>query len=227
MMKERNYTSEVTDKFLVMGGECNYMFKVKPEGETMYDLEEVAWDLFATDEMRSWSDDDINELMDLAESNLKSSCEKLRLNVTCLRKQRAVGCYPKEVGDRIAYEALEDVAMSVHDLLKGRAKVPFCAFNGNLDVWVDLGDKRYGIEALQVGFFCRCFATQISRPNPRSKITTQNPKPKTLDPKSLQHYLGIGEDACFLNPKPYTLAALPGYRGGCLLPHGGPVHAHG
>lgn len=28
-------------------------------------------------------------------------------------------------------------------------QIPFCAFNGNLDVWVDLGDKRYGIEALQ------------------------------------------------------------------------------
>ncbi len=26
--------------------------------------------------------------------------------------------------------------------------VPFCAFNGNRDVWVDVGNKSYGIQAL-------------------------------------------------------------------------------
>lgn len=70
MMKERGYTSQVTDKFLVMGGECNYMFKVLPEGENMYSLIEVPWDDFATEEMRSWGEDDIKELMDHAEVDL-------------------------------------------------------------------------------------------------------------------------------------------------------------
>lgn len=27
-MKERQYPKEITDKFVVMGGECNYLFKV-------------------------------------------------------------------------------------------------------------------------------------------------------------------------------------------------------
>mmetsp|Transcript_30485 Transcript_30485/g.59550 ORF Transcript_30485/g.59550 Transcript_30485/m.59550 type:complete len:408 (+) Transcript_30485:44-1267(+) len=142
---ERKYAKDVTDKFLVMGGECNYMFIVKSD----YTLEEVPWDKFATDAMRSWKDEDVTSMMDLAEKSLTESCKRLRLDVQCLRKSRAVGCYPKQVGDRLAYEALEDVAMSVHDALRNHAKVPFCAFNGNLDVWVDLGDKRYGIEALQ------------------------------------------------------------------------------
>mmetsp|Transcript_6 Transcript_6/g.16 ORF Transcript_6/g.16 Transcript_6/m.16 type:complete len:410 (+) Transcript_6:138-1367(+) len=147
IMKARGYGSEITDKFLVMGGECNYMFKVDVKD---YSMVELDWDLWATDTMRAWKESDIKDMLDLAEGCLKTACSNLRLEVQYLRKSKAVGCFPKEVGDRIAYEALEDVAMSVHDALnKSNCKTPFCAFNGNLDVWVDVGDKRFGIEALQ------------------------------------------------------------------------------
>ncbi len=33
-------------------------------------------------------------------------------------------------------------------LVNSNCTTPFCAFNGNLDVWVDVGDKRYGIEGM-------------------------------------------------------------------------------
>ena len=83
----------------------------------MYNLVEVEWDAFATEEMRSWADSDISTLMDLAEKSLKESCERLRLDVTCLRKTRAVGCYPKQVGH---------TALAPWDtLVKLRAAAPF------------------------------------------------------------------------------------------------------
>ncbi|KAJ1467559.1 IMP-specific 5-nucleotidase, partial [Baffinella frigidus] len=66
---------------------------------------------------------------------------------------RAVGCFPSRAEDRIEYEVLEDIALTVQDRLmtleEGPPTVPFCAFNGNRDVWVDLGSKKFGIEALQ------------------------------------------------------------------------------
>lgn len=77
-------------------------------------MEELDSELWATDAMRAWKEEDIKKLLDLAESCLTEACANLRLDVQYLRKSKAVGCFPKQVGDRIAYEALEDVAMAVH-----------------------------------------------------------------------------------------------------------------
>ncbi|EKX46275.1 hypothetical protein GUITHDRAFT_163029 [Guillardia theta CCMP2712] len=147
-MQEKKSPSSVTRMFFCVGGECNYLFRINPD----YRMEEVDPDAFYTETMKSWKHDDIEELLNVAEAALKESCSRMRLDVQFLRKARAVGCYPTRAEDRIAYEALEDVALAVQDKLmhysEGRGVVPFCAFNGNRDVWVDVGDKRYGIEAL-------------------------------------------------------------------------------
>mmetsp|Transcript_26316 Transcript_26316/g.41160 ORF Transcript_26316/g.41160 Transcript_26316/m.41160 type:complete len:283 (+) Transcript_26316:1234-2082(+) len=147
-MKESRIPKEITDRFLVVGGECNYLFKIK-EGYEMYQVDSEEW---ANEQMKSWQDDEIKALLDVAEKALKDACYRMRLDVQYLRKARAVGCFPTKAENRIAYEALEDVALTVQDKImtsKQTVKVPFCAFNGNRDVWVDVGDKRIGIEALQ------------------------------------------------------------------------------
>jgi IMP and pyridine-specific 5'-nucleotidase len=51
-------------------------------------------------------------------------------------------------GSRFSYEVLEETALSVQYALSGY-EIPFCAFNGGNDVWVDVGNKALGIRALQ------------------------------------------------------------------------------
>ena len=45
-------------------------------------------------------------------------------------------------------QVLEDIALSAQMQLV--AKVPFCAFNGGRDVFVDVGNKSLGLGALMV-----------------------------------------------------------------------------
>lgn len=61
-----------------------------------------------------------------------------------IRKERAVGVVPL---DTTIYEVLEDLAITVDDQLLNMP-VPFCAFNGGGDVFVDIGNKSLGLEAL-------------------------------------------------------------------------------
>jgi len=151
-LKAKGAPPDVTDRFLVVGGECNYLFRMKRDAT--YELFEVPGDEWQTPEMQQWAEADITRTLDVAEEALRESCARMRLDVQFLRKSRAIGCFPTRAEDRIAYEALEDVALAIQDKMMTKStfpegmKVPFCAFNGNRDVWVDVGDKRYGILSL-------------------------------------------------------------------------------
>ncbi|KAI9910806.1 hypothetical protein PsorP6_010092 [Peronosclerospora sorghi] len=48
----------------------------------------------------------------------------------------------------ILYENLEEISFTMQNELR-HFQVPFCAFNGGNDVWVDIGHKALGIKALQ------------------------------------------------------------------------------
>lgn len=43
---------------------------------------------------------------------------------------------------------LEELAITVQAQLGERLPLPFCAFNGGADVFVDLGNKSLGLEAI-------------------------------------------------------------------------------
>jgi len=51
---------------------------------------------------------------------------------------------------KLKREALDEVVLRVMDALrKSRIALPYCAFNGGRDAWVDVGDKSVGVAALQ------------------------------------------------------------------------------
>jgi hypothetical protein len=64
--------------------------------------------------------------------------------VQVVRKERAVGVVPKGT---VIYEQLEELAISAASNLVDMP-VPFCAFNGGADVFVDIGNKSLGLHAL-------------------------------------------------------------------------------
>jgi IMP and pyridine-specific 5'-nucleotidase len=102
--------------------------------------------------MSTWTQPTITALLDLAESSLRECVTNLSLPATILRKERAVGIIPSAPGYKFPREALEETVLVVQKKLEmsevGK-KLPFCAFNGGNDVFVDIGDKSWGVLVCQ------------------------------------------------------------------------------
>ncbi|KAI8056059.1 IMP-specific 5-nucleotidase [Syncephalis plumigaleata] len=151
--QDAGLSAERLARFFVLGGECNYMFQCQADCRLKY----IAEDIYrpATG-IRLWSDNDINRLLDVAERNLRRCVSDMRLPARVLRKPRAVGVISN--GNAvIRREQLDECTLSTqHALLKyqhspsqDQAPLPFCAFNGGSDVWVDIGNKFIGVQLLQ------------------------------------------------------------------------------
>lgn len=130
----------ITDRFFIMGGECNYLLNVVDD----YRLAFVPEERWQSEVMREWREEDIDELLCEAQSVLLETASYLQLDVQLLRKERSVGILPQQP---TIYEVLEDIALSAQHHLMG-SKIPCCAFNGGNDVFVDVGNKSLGLEAL-------------------------------------------------------------------------------
>lgn len=138
--EELKLSREVTSLFHIMGGECNYLLKVNDR----YRLEFIPDELWKPKYMAEWPEREVQTLLSDAECALKSAAARLRVPVEIIRKPRAVGVVPKEP---TIYEVLEEMALTVQVQLVD-AKLPFCAFNGGKDVFVDVGNKSIGLETL-------------------------------------------------------------------------------
>ena len=102
--------------------------------------------------MSTWTQPTITSLLDLAESSLRECVTNLSLPAIILRKERAVGIIPSVPGYKFPRESLEETVLVVQKKLEmsevGK-KLPFCAFNGGNDVFVDIGDKSWGVLVCQ------------------------------------------------------------------------------
>jgi len=143
----------VDPTFIVVGGESNYVYKFDMDSsETL--LRQVPRATWMLDEMRAWSDTDMQALLDIAEGALRDCISTLSLSAEVLRKERAVGIIPRtEPGTRkFTREQLEETVLVAQQVveasLPGR-RIPFCAFNGGNDVFVDIGDKAWGVRVCQ------------------------------------------------------------------------------
>ena len=147
------YTDELTPEqkthLIVLGGESNFMFKFDPHVPEL--LSPVPGDEWLLDEMKLWTESDITELLDIAETALRDCVTNLNLPAAILRKERAVGIYPVD-GKRMHREQLEETVLVAQQTVENSdvgKRLPFCAFNGGNDVFVDIGDKSWGVLACQ------------------------------------------------------------------------------
>ncbi|OBA20218.1 IMP-specific 5'-nucleotidase 1 [Metschnikowia bicuspidata var. bicuspidata NRRL YB-4993] len=158
------------NNFLVMGAESNYLFRFSSAHGNLRFIEGCEWYLPI---MQSWNQDQILEIMDLSHDHLKHLRRKLRHEdenkTTIIRKERSLGIIPVN-GYKIQREILEEMVLSIlvelNDILShnkstanAEKKVQVCAFNGGSDVWVDIGDKALGVEALQLYLYKTCGGT--------------------------------------------------------------------
>ncbi|ORY02943.1 IMP-specific 5'-nucleotidase-like protein 1 [Clohesyomyces aquaticus] len=135
---------------IVIGGESNYCFKFGSDSPDLLKL--VPRKDWLLDEMLLWQEADITELLDIAEASLRDTIKNMRLDATVVRKERAVGIIPQPGAHKFSRETLEETVLIVQKILEmspvGR-RLPFCAFNGGNDVFVDIGDKSWGVLACQ------------------------------------------------------------------------------
>jgi len=139
---------------IIMGGEANYLFEFSPDAPHL--LLPVPRSNWLTSEMSTWSDPAIHSLLDVAESALRDCIRTLNLPATVVRKDRAVGIIPRDPSVRLPRETLEETVLVVQKTLEinalrnpADARIPFCAFNGGRDVFVDIGDKSWGVTVCQ------------------------------------------------------------------------------
>ena len=100
------------------------------------------------DSPANWDETDVQALLDEAEVTIKSSLEELEIPGRIIRKKRAIGLIPNK-NHEIRREALDETVLRAQELLEKRnSEIPYCAFNGGRDVWVDVGNKRVGVEVL-------------------------------------------------------------------------------
>ncbi|KAL4976230.1 IMP-specific 5'-nucleotidase 1 [Aspergillus desertorum] len=180
-------TVEQRSALIVMGGESNYLFRY--DASSPYRLAYVPRENWVIGEMATWEEEDITQLLNIAESSLRACVANLNLPVSVLRKDRAVGVFPKNKG-RLSREQLEETVLVVQNTVERSqvgSRLPFCAFNGCFpffvshylrhhpprrkskppmqpymlmsitqaggnDVFVDIGDKSWGVRACQQYF---------------------------------------------------------------------------
>merc|ERR1740124_66253 len=142
------------DRFYLFGGECNYLLSLGRD----YKLHPVkergagGWltsTRFIRDSPANWDENDVRLLLDKAEESFNESLIELKIRGTIIRKRRAIGLIPRK-NEAIRREALDETVLRAQSYLRKENSVslPYCAFNGGRDVWVDIGDKRVGVDVL-------------------------------------------------------------------------------
>ncbi|KAI0012048.1 IMP-specific 5-nucleotidase [Xylariaceae sp. FL0662B] len=151
-------TPQQRQNIVIMGGEANYLFEF--DATSPHLLSPVPREQWLTPEMATWSETGIAALLDVAEATLRDCIKNMKLPATLMRKDRAIGIIPSNPKVRIPRESLEETVLVVQKILElsvgGRdfvnKVVPFCAFNGGRDVFVDIGDKSWGVSVCQKWF---------------------------------------------------------------------------
>ncbi|KAJ3079818.1 hypothetical protein HK102_003493 [Quaeritorhiza haematococci] len=167
-IQKSDLSHEAQKRFFVLGGECNYMFQWNPNTTQ---LEYLPEETYQPSKVQGWAKatSRISGLLDKAQASLEQCAKEMNLasHVQIIRKDRAVGLIAKN-GFKLTREQLDEFALSTQRRLNNAQHlrlvkrsmseidsetdwhpIPFCAFNGGSDVWVDIGNKLIGVSILQ------------------------------------------------------------------------------
>jgi IMP and pyridine-specific 5'-nucleotidase len=156
--KHMELSEEDCERFYLFGGECNYLLQLDKD----YNLHPVreegpgGWltsTRYLSESPGNWNEDEVMELLDVAENTVKATIDDLNLRARVVRKKRAIGLIPQP-GQSLPREALDETVLRITEeaqrLYHGSGpNLPYCAFNGGRDVWLDVGNKRVGVQILQ------------------------------------------------------------------------------
>ena len=157
-------------RVFIFGGESSDLFAFGPvEGDTEapWTLQEVAPETYLSPDAAIWSLDTdlISRMLDVAQASLENTARLLGLSekLKIVRKPRAVGVVATAPGFRFGREQLDEFALASQHAVnrwQGAMKasafvagedfvsIPFCAFNGGSDCFVDVGNRLIGVSLL-------------------------------------------------------------------------------
>ncbi len=161
-------------RLLLLGGECNYLLRCEmrapaPDSATgkrtahLVAVPNEEWQAAHIDGPKpvTWPEDVVQSMLDIAQKVMDECLVKLKLRARLIRKPRSLGIIPGgddmvskvPVGHgskKLKREALDEITLRCMDALRANnCSLPYCAFNGGRDAWVDVGDKSVGVAALQ------------------------------------------------------------------------------
>jgi IMP and pyridine-specific 5'-nucleotidase len=105
---------EAKENLIIMGGESNYCFKFDANSPDLLRL--VPREDWLLKEMLLWTENDVTELLDTAETSLMDTVRNMRMSATIVRKERAVGIIPTN-GQKFCRETLEETVLIVQKIL--------------------------------------------------------------------------------------------------------------
>lgn len=157
--QEHRLAAEDCDRFYLMGGECNYLLKLGPDMR-LHPVKEWGpggWLMVTRHKPQTpgnWNESDIRYILDMSEGTMKESMADQKLRARIIRKKRSVGLIPIANSTGIPREALDETVLRVQERLRYHNEervlsLPYCAFNGGRDAWVDVGNKSVGVTVLQ------------------------------------------------------------------------------
>jgi len=156
--QKRGLSPEECERFYLFGGECNYLLRLGAD----YRLQRVrehgpgGW-MTSTQHLNespaNWSTESVRELLDTAQGQIEHTLKDLNLRGKVIRKYRSVGLVPRPCQE-IPRESLDETVLRVKEDLNrlngcNGPNLPYCAFNGGSDMWLDVGNKRVGVQILQ------------------------------------------------------------------------------
>ncbi|KAL7579916.1 hypothetical protein ACA910_004919 [Epithemia clementina (nom. ined.)] len=155
---KQKLTEEECERFYLFGGECNYLLRLEADYH-LHPVREVGpggWmtaTQYLPDSPGNWEESKITALLDVVEKKANAVLKDLCLRGRVIRKKRAVGLVPNPDSE-ITRESLDEAVLSyqeeLHAMNGGAGPgLPYCAFNGGTDAWVDVGNKRVGVQILQ------------------------------------------------------------------------------
>lgn len=156
--QQRGLSQDECERFYLFGGECNYLLRLGPDYR-LHPVKETGpggWSTstkYLLESPGNWSVEDVKSLLDVSEESFRQTLEDLNLRGRVIRKLRSVGLIPL-ADSEMTRESLDEAVLRVHENLHhmngGHGPfLPFCAFNGGSDAWVDCGSKRVGVRILQ------------------------------------------------------------------------------
>lgn len=114
---------EAKENLIIMGGESNYCFKFDANSPDLLKL--VPREDWLLKEMLLWTENDVTELLDTAETSLMDTVRNMRMSATIVRKERAVGIIPTN-GQKFCRETLEETVLIVQKILVHFSTSPVC-----------------------------------------------------------------------------------------------------
>ena len=156
--QSRGLATAECERFYLFGGECNYLLRLGSDYR-LHPVKEFGpggWctsTKFLPDAPANWDDAAVQAMLDASQETAQHAVDELKLRGRVIRKKRSVGLVPNP-GLEMPRESLDEVVLRAHEKLHTMNDgtgpgLPYCAFNGGTDVWVDVGNKRVGMQVLQ------------------------------------------------------------------------------